>query len=378
MSDKLDWRERHVVLFRHRTVEETVDQEHYELSTELGRLATDYPDSESFLEQLILRKDFKEACRFLCYNLHHRAAEWWGYRCVVNLLDEIKKAPAKVRDISEIGKPKPFVIPEWAKEAPLAGDNTDYFAEIQNSIAKLKSDVQSLFDEDVLEFMGEVKGIFDEEQRKLYGMSLDELLQKAMNVYQGDDSPSRVDPNSPIFKAESDLKSQVEAVRTQTIETIKSVLPLKDEKKQIARKASALDAVYRYVVSPDDDNASVCLDIGNLLPDEPEGLLSLCAFWSYGNLAPGKNVVKTPAGMFANGLNGLLLMCALKEGGVLTPKQRYEQYYNLGYAVASGADNWGESVEMSEIPHDAEPKSSTISRQEIKKQPERPIGRFRG
>lgn len=150
------------------------------------------------------------------------------------------------------------------------------------------------------------------------------------------------------------------------------------KKKQIARKASALDAVYRYVVSPDDDNASVCLDIGNLLPDEPEGLLSLCAFWSYGNLAPGKNVVKTPAGMFANGLNGLLLMCALKEGGVLTPKQRYEQYYNLGYAVASGADNWGESVEMSEIPHDAEPKPSTISRQEIKKQPERPIGRFRG
>lgn len=378
MSDKLDWCERHVVLFRHRTVEETVDQEHYELSTELGRLATDYPDSESFLEQLILRKDFKEACRFLCYNLHHRAAEWWGYLCVVNLLDELKKAPAEVRDISEIGKPKPFVIPEWAKEPPFSGDNTDYFAEIQNSIAKLKSDVQSLFDEDVLEFMGEVKGIFDEEQRKLYGMSLDELLQKAMNVYQGDDSPSRMDPNSPIFKAESDLKSQLEAVRTQTIETIKSVLPQKDEKKQLTRKASALDAVYRYVISPDDDNASVCLDIGNLLPDEPEGLLSLCAFWSYGNLAPGKNVVKTPAGMFANGLNGLLLMCALKEGGILTPKQRYEQYYNFGYAVASGANNWGESVEMSKIPHDAEPKSSNISRQEIKKQPERPIGRFRG
>ncbi len=377
MSDKLDWREHHVVLFLHRTVQETVEQEHYELSTELEKLAKEYSDSETFLEQLILRKDYKEACRFLCYNLHHRAAEWWGYRCVVCLLEELKQAPAKVRDISEIGKPKPFVIPDWAKEPPILGDNTDYFAEIQNSIAKLRNDVQSLFDKDVLDFMGEVKGIFDEEQRKRYGMTLDELLQQAMNVYQGDDSPSRVDPNSPIFKAESDLKSQVEAVRTQTVDTIKSVLPPKDEKKQNTRKASALDAVYRYVVSPDDDNASVCLDIGNLLPDEPEGMLSLCAFWSYGNLAPGKNVVKTPAGMFANGLNGLLLMCALKEGGVLNPKQRYEQYYNLGYAVASGADNWGESVELSEIPHDAEPKILTSS-QEVQKQPERPIGRFRG
>lgn len=70
-----------------------------------------------------------------------------------------------------------------------------------------------------------------------------------------------------------------------------------------------MDSSYAYIVAPNDLNALNCLNLGNLCPDLPEGLLSLVCFWSYGNMTPNVDnsmVVKTPPGLAANGLNSLL------------------------------------------------------------------------
>ncbi len=356
MSDKLNWLNQHVVLCLHRKVQEIVQQENYELSSDLKNLADKFPDSEDFLNELKLQKNYKEACRFLAYNLHRRIAVWWVYRCVLDLKNEVAENPAKPRDISEIGKPKPFVIPSWAKEPAVSNKDmltpSKMLQDVNKTLDKLKADVEKLIDPEVRAVVDEIKAIFDDEQRKRYGMTLDDCMKKALATFKGDETSTRIDPESPIFKSEIELKSKIETVRKETIDVIKSVLPEPDLKKQAEQKLACLDAVYSYIVSPDDENATLCLQRGNIIPGEPEGLLALCAFWSYGNLSPGAaNVIKTPVGMFANGVNGLLLMCALQEGGILKPKQRYEKYFEIGYQTAIGSDNWGKSVEDNAVPH---------------------------
>ncbi|MBR4126295.1 MAG: hypothetical protein IKR09_01795, partial [Alphaproteobacteria bacterium] len=86
-------------------------------------------------------------------------------------------------------------------------------------------------------------------------------------------------------------------------------------------------------------------EVGNECPDTPAGLLSLCAFWAGGNLMPeGEQVVPTPAGLAANGISQVLLMCALHKGGTRKLKERYEHYFDLGVEVLTGENNWEESV----------------------------------
>jgi hypothetical protein len=158
--------------------------------------------------------------------------------------------------------------------------------------------------------------------------------------------------NSPITKAKKELQDKIEASRKETIETIKASLPKVDLKAQLKNKRSALDSVYSYIVSPDEDNANNCLQIGNKGPDTPEGLLALVAFWSFGDLAPkGTTVVKTPAGLLGNGINSLMLMLALAPGGEKKLKERYKTYFKLGYEVAAGRNNWSKSVEEGKAPH---------------------------
>lgn len=392
MSDKLDWLDRHAVLFLHGKVEEAVREEKYEMSSDLSKLAKVFPDSESYLEQLVLRKEYKEACRFLAYNMHRRAAVWWGYRCVVDLMQELKKSPAKPRDIADIGKPEPFSIPDWAKEDPNLPkvSPSDIKAQIDKAMGDLKAQIDQAIDPDVRNFVDEIIKIFEDEQKERYGKTLNDCLQEAMEASaRENDIMSMVDPDSPLFKAEADLRAQLEQVRQETVDTIKSVLPKPDLEKLAKQKAAALDAVYAYIVSPDDENAKLCLDVGNVIPDKPEGILALVAFWSYGNLAPGsQNVVKTPAGMMANGLNGVMMMSALQDGGELKPKERFEKYYNLGYQVLIGADNWGQSVEEHRPPHKellqvsddevVKEKSSDKEKEQVASINKTVIERFRG
>jgi hypothetical protein len=111
--------------------------------------------------------------------------------------------------------------------------------------------------------------------------------------------------------------------------------------------------VYRWVAAPDAENSQKCLDTGNECPDTPAGLLSLAAFWAYGDLMPvGEQTVPTPPGLAANGLCQVLLMCALHQGGTRKLKERYAEYFRLGVEVFTGADNWEASLADRIMPHE--------------------------
>lgn len=388
MSDKLDWLDQHVVLFLHGKVAETVAHENYVLSTALEALAAEYPDSDRYLTALDQAQNYREACKYLAYDLHRRAAVWWGYLCVVDLLRELQKSPAKPRDISDIGAPRPFNIPEWAREPEDKPDPNaieEMEQQMRGHLDKLRQTVEESVSQEVRDTVDEMIEIFKDEQRKQYGKTIWDVIDEFTKIIKDEGDFVKIDPNSPVFTVDKELEAQLEKVRQETIETIKSVMPEPDLPKLMKKKAAALDAVYRYVVSPDDENAAACLEIGNQLSDEPEGMLALVAFWSYGNLAPGKEqVVKTPAGMMANGLNGLLLMCALKVGGDRKPKERFESYYRIGYEVARGAENWGDSVEMIKAPHKQLADFAVEDPKTVEQEPApevlqvSPVRRFRG
>jgi hypothetical protein len=165
-----------------------------------------------------------------------------------------------------------------------------------------------------------------------------------------------------------DLDTKLEAKKAETIAQIKGQmgpffpqglrgLTPPDPKLVAFEKAlreSALSAVYQWIVAPDGENSQKCLEIGNQCTQHPEGLLALSAFWAFGNMGPPDlaQVIPTPAGLAANGIDKTLLMCALADGGTRKLEERYERYFNLGVEVLSGKDNWGESLADSKAPHE--------------------------
>ena len=360
VSNQLDWMNKHLVLLQHKTVNETVEKELFPATTELLEIAENYPESEDFIHELDNRKEYKDACCFLAYNLHHRAAVWWAYTCVLDLLKELKKAPAKPRDIEDIGKPKPFNIPDWAKtpdnlEPPYDADKKlAEFREYRDKAFAAHQERIKNIDPEIRKDCEEAVEIVMKEIRKEHGQDLFDMLNAACEkIIKNHNQDFVIDiENSPITKAKKELQDKIEASRKETIATIKAALPKVDIKAKIKNKISALDSVYSYIVSPNEYNANNCVSIGNKGPDTPEGLLALVAFWSFGDLAPeGKVVVKTPAGLLGNGINSLMLMLALAPGGEKKLKERYETYFKLGYDVAIGKSNWSKSVEEGKAPH---------------------------
>ncbi len=360
VSNQLDWMNKHLVLLQHPTVLKTVQEENYPARTEQLELAEKFPSSEDFVHELDRQGEYKDACCFLAYDMHKRAAVWWAYLCVLDLLSELKKAPHKPRSIDDIGKPRPFKLPDWAKAPDNLPKPKDPEVEIEKFHAYQKkawADYEKTMkniDPRYKQEFDEAFAIFDNEIKKVQGMGLFELFDMAAEKYirsQGQDFTVDIE-NSPITKATNELKEKIEKVRTDTIAKVKAALPKVDVKARTKHKGSALDFTYSYIVSPDEVNADRCLEIGNKITDTPEGLLALVAFWSFGDLSPkGNTVVKTPAGLMANGLNNLLLMLALAEGGEKTFEQRFETYFKLGFEVATGKNNWTGSVHEGKVPH---------------------------
>lgn len=392
MSDKLEWMNRHVVLFLHRDVKDVVSIEQYKQTTELEELSEKLPQSEPYLHALEEQSRFKDACNFIAYNLHRRAAAWWGYLCVVDLLKELKQSPAKPRDIEDIGKPRPLHVPDWAKmpEPPKPEDYSKELAEMQKASEELKNAVKNNIPQDIQDTVQEAIKIVCQPFVDKFGTTPFEALERFCNNYKGENIV--IDENSPIFKARDELNAKIEEARKAAIDKIKKALPPVDHVKINKYKAACLDNLYKYIVAPDHVNAAGCLNAGNQLADKPEGLASLVGFWSFGNMSTDKKmVVKTPPGLMANGLTGLLLMCALAEGGTKSFDERYKTYYDIGYSVCSGANNWGDWVAVNKIPHkelnDYEPprlsplgkRDDTEVKPAEKKDREHPaVERFRG
>ncbi|MDR2105579.1 MAG: hypothetical protein LBP51_07495 [Deferribacteraceae bacterium] len=340
MADKLQWLEKHLVLIRYVTVEDAIRGEGFKIRPDLEEIYSGVSSAEEMVFKLADAKDHKSACELMAYITHRRAGIWWGYKCALSLIEELNIAPPKVRDIEDITlKFKPDV-PDFAK-VKLPKVNPADIAKLKDTHAQmqaLQKEMMSKVDPKIHKLLEDALDISFNEFKKEYGMTPIEVAQKLAMI--SPDIPP-IDMNSPIFKAVDELKARMAAIRKETIDTIKSVIPPKVPAHEKKMRDNALEAVYRWVVSPDDLNSKLAMDAGNACVNLPAGLLALAAFWSFGNLMPtGEIVVPTPPGLAANGLAQFFLKCALEKGGTRKPKERFEHYFNLGVEVLSGRDNW--------------------------------------
>ena len=145
MADKLDWLNQHFVLLLHKTVAEVIANENYKLPFELRQNALTYPQSDAFIYELEKQNELKKASEFLAYNLQHRALAWWGYCCVLSLEQELQEKPAEERKLEDIGKPREFNIPDWAK---MPEDNEPELKSVEDvynipEIKKIKEELEA-------------------------------------------------------------------------------------------------------------------------------------------------------------------------------------------------------------------------------------------
>jgi hypothetical protein len=353
MADKLDWVNKHLVLLRYTTLEDVVEKESYKIRPDLAEYFVGVTGSEAMVFKFAGLGRFKCAGELLAYIAHRRAAVWWLYRCVQSLIEELKVNPAAERDIADIGANFEPVVPDFAKVEPPKAD-PETIASMKAKLAEMQADYQkarAASDPEMLGLVEEAVEFAFQEFKAVHGIHPMDLIKK-LGARMNED-PHPIDMNSPIFQEAEKLKAQLAAVRKETVDTIKSVIPPKVPEHEKKLRDDAMNAVYRWVAVPDEMNSKICLDIGNECPDTPAGLLALSAFWAFGNLTPGGDqTVPTPPGLASNGLCQVLLMCALHKGGTRKLKERYEHYFSLGVRVLSGKDNWDESLVDGKAPHE--------------------------
>ena len=358
MSDNLEWRNRHGVLYRHQTVQEAVEKEKYKLTSDLEPFVTMNPmRSEDYVTALMAAGRHKEVCEFLPYALHRRVAVWWAYSSLVTLLEEQDANPPVERDIADIGKPKPMTVPDWAKMPDLEKMKAESQAEIAPKLKEVErqaqalvDDVRALLPQEYVKLWDDCMAGVDKAFKEKHGVSMLELVRRAAEK----DAKSEIvfDKNSPIYKEVDAMKAQIEQMRQETVAHIKSVLPKVDVKLQKKLRDDAMQATYRWVVSPDEVNTKLAFDIGNECTDQPAGLLALAASWSFGDMNPeGKTTVPTPDGLAANGVSQVLLKAALAKGGTRKTPERFRLYAELGVEVSQGKHNWADTVEEGRAPH---------------------------
>ncbi|MDR0758895.1 MAG: hypothetical protein LBF74_02145 [Treponema sp.] len=355
MADKLDWLNKHLVAVRYTSIKDITEKEDYNIRPDLAELYAGVDSAETMIFKFAGLGRYKCAGELMAYIAHRRAAVWWVYRCVVSLMEELLINPAGERDIATIGADieKGPEIPEFAKVEPPKPD-PELVAQMEANIAKMQADYQkmrAMVDPEMLKYVEDAVEVAFQKFKAVHGIHPMDLLEQ-LGKRIGED-PYPIDPNSPIFQEAAKLKAQLAGVQKDTVETIKSVLPPKIPAHQKKLSDNALAAAYRWVAAPGPENAQRCLDVGNECPDQPGGLLSLSAFWSFGNLMPaGDQVIPTPPGLASNGLTQTLLLCALAPGGVRKVKERYAEYFRLGVEVLTGADNWEASLADSKMPHE--------------------------
>jgi hypothetical protein len=356
MADKLEWMNKHFAAIRYTTVSQMREKEGYKIPP--GMEAWFSEDSgERMAFKLGEAGKWKDACELLAYQAHRRSGVWWGYRCVLSLMQELILNPGGERDIATIGIQMEPEVPEFAR-FELPKPNPAALAQAGRVLAGAKEkakEATASLDPAMLRYVEDAVEAAFQEFKRIHGIHpVDLLKQIGAKLTQ---PRYEVDPESPIIVETAKLKAQLAAAQKETVEAIKSVLPPKIPAYQKKISDKALAAVYRWVAAPDPENARLCLDAGNECPDQPGGLLSLAAFWAFGNLIPsGDQVIPTPPGLAANGLVQTLLLCALAPGGVRKTAERYAEYFRLGVGVLTGGDNWADSLADRLMPHEQLPE----------------------
>ena len=354
MADKLDWLNKHMVLLRYVSLADVVEKEGYKIRPDLAELFVGMTGAEDMVFKFAKEERYKCASELMAHIAHRRAAIWWGYRCVQSLAEELCLNPPEDEDedLDDMTDDMESEIPEWANvEAP--EPSPEVLAEMEAQLAEMKANhakARAAVDQELLKFAEDALEVAYQEFKAKHGIHPIELLEKLGERLKED--PFEVDPDSPIFTESAKLEAELKAEEMEILEEVKGIIPPENPEHEKKLQDASMDAVFRWIAAPNAENSHKCLAAGNEDSESPAGLLSLSAFWAFGDLLPmGEQTVPTPPGLAANGLCQVFLLCATHDGGTRKLKERYEEYFRLGVEVLTGADNWEPCLAMGKPPH---------------------------
>lgn len=196
----------------------------------------------------------------------------------------------------------------------------------------------------------EVKSKFTDEQKKIYadimqkvddecvkatGMTLQDFIRSTTDKEEKT-APPEAAPKAPAPKTEAAPKAP--APRADDADD-----PALPPAMRQMLKEKALAVVSSWVEAPTAEHSVQAEQIAKLIENEPEGMLARTAFWSFGNLSvaePDGTNVPVPPGLAGNGLRAALLMAMLAPGGTRSLPERADQYFDIGFEIACGRNNW--------------------------------------
>ena len=396
MSDDLKWRNRHAVLLREPVWKGIATRENYKIRADLRPLFEAHPDSLGVLDALAAEGLYREGCEFIARMTHRRAAVWWGYRCMLSLMEEraavesgavrrepdelellVREAAAKAgvklpegmmsppkdEDFDNFCKMPEFDIDKMlASPKPPPQDDTAIKA--ASEAVKGKADaLRALVPPELSTVYGASYAKVDGAYAKAAGQSLSSAFDRAVAL--AGESPLTYEvrrADSPELKKIIGIADVLETRRKGIIAEIKAAFPekypvtpqaamlLKADRKRL--QDDAVQAVWRWIVSPDERNTTLAMAAGNAAAGTPEGLLAFVAAWSFGDLAPeGAQTVPVPPELPGTGLNAVLLEMALDKGGTRKMGERYELYFRAGMDVIFARDLWPDAVAEKDAPH---------------------------
>ena len=397
MSDNLKWMNRHAILLREPQWANIAAKENYKIRADLRPLFDAHPDSLELLDAMDGNGLYREGCEFIARMTHRRAAVWWGYCCLLDffaelqavergdarpaqptdalepLLAELKKIPGL--DIPKPGNLTPEGIDAFCKAPEMDLRKALEFpkpppqdrsalaaasARMKDGCAKLDSFIPA----GIRDAFAKSVARGEEQTRLLHGIGSAALFDKARSAAEAGPLTYTVDRFShPVRREVLRLPQVLEAMRKTILSDIKAAFPekypatpeaallLKAAGK--ARSDTAVQAVWRWIVSPDERNTTLALEAGNGAAGTPEGMLAYAAAWSFGDLAPeGKTTVPVPPELPGTGLNAALVLMAMGQGGHRKMKERYERYFRTGIDVVFGRNLWTEAVSDDLSPHE--------------------------
>lgn len=391
MSDKLEWMNRHAVLLREPQWTGIAEKENYKIRPDLVPLFNSHPNSLDLLDAMAEQKLFREGCEFIARMLHRRAAVWWGYCCLLSFFDEREEAR---RLPVEVSAERRLAIDMAAKvgiklpEVPDSLDDIDNYCKMpkidyaallkdytpppqdNSAIAAASASIKNGTDRLESLIPPQIKAKVAASREKIVAQFVKEFGSAPEAILaEKKDLAAKSFVNYTVRRSDSPnlqpilaLQDSLATMRLSIIDQLKNAFPEKFPKtpeaklllKAATKKKSddAVQAVWRWIVSPDERNTTLAMEAGNGAPGTPEGLLAYTAAWSFGDLAPeGKILVPVPPELPGTGLNSALLMMALDKGGIRKMPERFELYFKMGMDVVFGKNLWPESVSEKLSPH---------------------------
>jgi len=397
MSDNLEWRNRHAILLREPQWAGIAERENYKIRAELRPMFAAHPVSEDLLLAFAEAGLFREGCEFIARMTHRRAAVWWGYSCLLTLFEERKavangqRAPVAGPADEILADLKPLEakfglelgLPGLAPADPM-GDSKVPQPDFKKLLADYEPPPQDASAvEAASATLGEktaalealippsVGAAYDAARTRVVASLAEAGIPDPAQTFAAVNAFAKEHPltytvrraDSPMLKPVLALPEKLERMRQGIVADLTGAFPEKfpatpEAAKLLKAEADkfsddAVQAVWRWIVAPDERNTTLALAAGNAAAQLPEGMLAYTAAWSFGDLTPeGKRMIPVPPELPGTGLNSTLLLLALAEGGHRKMAERYELYFNLGLEVVYGKNLWPDAVMEELAPHE--------------------------